>query len=176
MPNKCTVCGKVHPDDAKYLLDGCDKCGSKFFFYVREGALKKAEEDMKKLSKSDIKEIEEDIRFIIPKEVEKGETVILDLEAIHVIKPGKYEIDVTNLFTQKPVVIKVGPGKYEIDLSTLISKWREKLAAYRKEAEDEEGEPAEEEPEEEAKEGISEEDGEDEDREEEEKHLNSSDK
>lgn len=161
MPNKCTVCGKVHPDDAKYLLEGCDKCGSKFFFYVRQESLGKAEEDMSKLSRKDLKEIEEDIRDIIPKESDKGETVILDIEAINVIRPGKYEIDVTNLFAQKPLVIKVGSGKYEIDLSTLISKWREKLAEYRKEAA-EEGENKEERKETEEKR--------------EEKHLNGSNK
>ncbi len=130
MPNKCTMCGKVHPDDAKYLLDGCDKCGSKFFFYVREESLQKAEEGIAKLTKKDIEEIEDDIRHIIPKGVKKDETVILDIEAINIIKPGKYEIDVTNLFTQKPVIIRVGSGKYEIDLSTLLGKWKEMLASH----------------------------------------------
>ena len=48
------------------------------------------------------------------------ETVILDLEAIRVIKPGKYTIDVTKLFKQKPIVIRVGPGKYRLDLSILL--------------------------------------------------------
>ena len=126
MPNKCTVCGKVHPDDAKYLLSGCDKCGSKFFFYVREESLERAEADIKKLSRQEIKEIEKDIRFIIPEDVEKDETVILDVEAIRVIKPGIYKIDVTNLFNQKPIVIKMGPGKYELDLSVLLSRMRRK--------------------------------------------------
>ncbi len=130
MPNKCTMCGKVHPDDAKYLLDGCDKCGSKFFFYVREESLQKAEEGIAKLTKKDIEEIEDDIRHIIPKGVKKDETVILDIEAINIIKPGKYEIDVTNLFTQKPIIIRAGSGKYEIDLSTLLGKWKEMLASH----------------------------------------------
>ena len=144
MPNKCTVCGKVHPDDAKYLLDGCDKCGSKFFFYVREESLQKAEEGMKKISKKEMKEIEDNIRHIIPKEAEKDETVILDIEAINIIKPGKYEIDVTNLFTQKPVVIRVGSGKYEIDLSTMLGKWKEMLATHVRAAREAEAKEAEE--------------------------------
>ncbi|RLJ10084.1 MAG: hypothetical protein DRP15_01270 [Candidatus Aenigmatarchaeota archaeon] len=125
MPNKCTVCGKVHPDDAPYLMKGCDVCGNKFFFYVREDMLKQAEKDIKKLTKKEIKEIEHDIRQIIADKVEKSEaeeTVILDIEAIRVIKPGKYHIDVTSLFTQRPIVIRIGPGKYEIDLTTIMKK------------------------------------------------------
>lgn len=132
MPNKCTVCGKVHPDDAKYLLNGCDKCGSKFFFFVREDRLEEAEEDIRKLSRTEIKEIEKDIRDIIPDSGGEDETVILDVEAIRVIKPGKYQIDVTNLFHQKPIVIRVGEGKYELDLSTLMSRIKEHIAGEEK--------------------------------------------
>lgn len=126
MPSKCTRCGKLHPDDADYLLDGCDECGSTFFFYIRPEILEKMEKEVEKLTKKDIKEIERDIREIIPEKIESGETVVLDLEAIRVIKPGKYKIDVTNLFTQKPIVIRVGPGKYELDLSTLMTKLKKR--------------------------------------------------
>jgi len=126
MPSKCTRCGKLHPDDADYLLDGCDECGSTFFFYIRPEILEKMEKEVEKLTKKEISEIERDIREIIPENIESGETVILDLEAIRVIKPGKYKIDVTNLFTQKPIVIRVGPGKYELDLSTLMTKLKKR--------------------------------------------------
>lgn len=127
MPNKCTKCGKIHPDDAKYLLEGCDKCGSKFFFYVRQEVLKSVEKEIDKLSPIEIEEIERDIREIIePERLEKDETVVLDLEAIRVLKPGKYVIDVANLFTQKPIVIRASPGKYELDLSVLLDRFRKK--------------------------------------------------
>jgi predicted nucleic acid-binding Zn-ribbon protein len=121
------MCGKVHPDDAKYLLEGCDKCGNKFFFYVREEHLKQVEEDTKDLTRSEVQEIEADVRDIIPEEAQKDETVVLDLEAIRIIKPGKYRIDVTTLFRQRPVVIRVGSGRYEIDLSTIKKKWKGKI-------------------------------------------------
>jgi predicted nucleic acid-binding Zn-ribbon protein len=130
MPNKCTKCGKIHPDDANYLLeDGCDNCGSRFFFYVRDEALKQAEEDIKKLSRKEIEEIEQDIRDIVSEveePIDEDETVILDVEAIRIIKPGKYHIDVTKLFIQRPIVIRVGPGKYEIDLTTIMDRFRKK--------------------------------------------------
>ena len=134
MPNKCTHCGKIHPDEADYLLEGCDECGSKFFFYIKEDHLHESEEDLKKLSKTQLKEIEKDVREIIEKqeqesgesETHKTDTVVLDIEAINIKQPGKYEIDLVNLMNQRPLVIKLGPGKYKIDLSNLKFKWRNK--------------------------------------------------
>ncbi|MFH1445062.1 MAG: Zn-ribbon containing protein [Nanoarchaeota archaeon] len=122
MPNKCTRCGKIHSDNADYLVNGCDACGSKFFFFIREEMIEKYEKEVEKLTKEEVKEIEQDIREILPEKVDKEDTVILDLEAIRVVRPGKYRIDVTNLFTQKPIVIRIGPGKYELDLSTILKK------------------------------------------------------
>ncbi len=123
MPDKCTKCGKIHPDDAPYLINGCDKCGGKFFFYVRPELLEEAEQEVSSLSRKDMKEIEDDIRDIVSGDgLKKDETVVLDLEAIRVIRPGKYQIDVTNLFNQKPIIVRVGAGRYEIDLSTLMTK------------------------------------------------------
>ncbi len=127
MPNKCTMCGKVHPDDAPYLMEGCNQCGNKFFFYVREEHIAQMEKETKDLTRKEMQEIESDVREIIPEEAKKDETVVLDLEAIRIIKPGKYEIDVTTLFNQRPIIIKVGPGRYEIDLSTIMKKWKGKV-------------------------------------------------
>lgn len=127
MPNKCTHCGKIHPDEADYLLEGCDECGSKFFFFIKEDNLKKAEETVKKLTKTQLKEIESDVREIISnneKTSTKDDAVALDIEAINIKQPGKYEIDLVNLFNQSPLIIKLGAGKYKIDLSTLKFKWR----------------------------------------------------
>ena len=132
MPNKCTRCGKLHSDDAGYLLQGCDSCGSKFFFYVRKDRLEQMEKQIEHMTPEEITEIEKDVREIVADELQsEDETVILDLEAVRVLKPGKYMIDVTNLFTQKPVVIRVGPGKYELDLSTLMSKLRKRRKSRR---------------------------------------------
>lgn len=119
MPSKCTKCGKMHADDSNYLLNGCDECGSKFFFFIREEVAQKLDE-LPDLSKKELEEIERDVRDIIP-ESAKRETVALDLEAIRIIKPGKYKIDVSNLFKQNPIVIRVGAGKYELDF-TYLSK------------------------------------------------------
>ncbi|MCD6590736.1 MAG: hypothetical protein J7K72_02060 [Candidatus Aenigmarchaeota archaeon] len=131
MPNKCVKCGKIHPDDAPYLLvKGCDICGSRFFFHIKEEDIEKAEREIAKLTPQEIEEIEKDIRDIISEKgeatIEEDETVILDVEAIRIIKPGKYRIDITKLFQQRPIVIRVGEGKYEIDLGSLATKFRKK--------------------------------------------------
>jgi predicted nucleic acid-binding Zn-ribbon protein len=129
MPSRCTKCGKIHPDDAGYLLDrGCDGCGSRFFFFVKESSLDMAEREIIRLSQKEIGEIERDVRGIVAEceaeeNVESGEedeTVILDFEAVKVIKPGKYRIDLTNLFAHRPIVIQAGSGKYSIDLATIM--------------------------------------------------------
>lgn len=132
MANKCTHCGKIHSDDADYLLEGCDKCGSTFFFYIKEDNIEKAEETVKRLSKAQIKEIESDVREIISNDAKKsgkgdsskGDAVALDIEAINIKGPGKYEIDLVNLFNQRPLIIRLGSGRYKIDLSNLKFKWR----------------------------------------------------
>ena len=71
------------------------------------------------------KEIEEDIREIIGVEEggEEGEDieikpVVLDLESIHVPSPGKFEIDLVNLFRKKPLVYKLDDGRYVIDVAS----------------------------------------------------------
>ena len=118
MPNKCTACGTVHPDDAPYLLtEGCNKCGSRFFFFVKQEALQQIEKEVETISQEEMKEIEEDVREIVGTSEE--ETVILDLESVRVVQPGKYAIDVTNLFKQRPIVIRTAEGKYKLDLSSL---------------------------------------------------------
>ncbi len=149
MPNKCTKCGKLHDDYANYLLTtGCDACGGRFFFFVREGQIKEVEEEVSHITKTEMKAIEKDIRSILPikisakelkkkegKETKKGEekdkkpkeeTIVLDIEAIRVIKPGKYRINVETLLKQRPIVVKVGDGKYEIDFSVLVEKFKAK--------------------------------------------------
>lgn len=141
MPNKCTKCGKLHDDDADYLLTtGCDSCGGRFFFFVREEIVPEIEREVSRISRKEMEEIEHDIREMIPAKErpgrvrdrthhpvmpahgKKNETVILDIEAIKVIKPGKYRINVDTLFSQRPIIVRVGTGKYEIDLSVLPSK------------------------------------------------------
>ena len=57
------------------------------------------------------------IKKELNKRVEDDEKpVILDLESVRILKPGKFEIDVVSLMNRKPVVFKVSEGKYLIDI------------------------------------------------------------
>ncbi|RME54999.1 hypothetical protein D6777_01985 [Candidatus Woesearchaeota archaeon] len=122
MPHQCVKCGEVYPNGAEELLKGCSKCGGRFFFFVKEEALAKAKELMQNLSEKDKKQMEEDVLDIIGDRVE-DKPVILDFESIRVIKPGKYELDLVDLFKGKPLIYKLEEGKYVIDIvSTFESK------------------------------------------------------
>ncbi len=121
MPYKCVNCSAIITDGSKELLTGCS-CGGRFFFYIKEEKLKEIlahidEEPV--LSKSEKKQIEEDVREIAG--VTNEETpVFLDFESVKILKPGKYVIDLQKLFAEdKPKIYKLEDGKYIIDLVPL---------------------------------------------------------
>lgn len=120
MPHQCVRCNKVYDDGSKELLEGCS-CGGKFFFFIKQGGLKEAKKITSKLSNEDKQQMEKDVFNIVGIEDEKP--VVLDLESIKVLKPGKYELDLVDLFKGKPLVYKMEEGKYIIDVaSTFKSK------------------------------------------------------
>src|SRR3989344_8203555 len=74
------------------------------------------------LEKADKEQIEKDIREITHVEEEPEKPVILDLESVKVLRPGKFEIDLVNLFNVKrPLIYKLEEGKYIIDISSSIN-------------------------------------------------------
>ncbi|MDD5193816.1 MAG: Zn-ribbon containing protein [Candidatus Nanoarchaeia archaeon] len=119
-PHRCTNCKKVYPDAAPELLKGCE-CGSKFFFYIREEKFDELQDIIDELEEIDKIQIEKDIREVT--EQKPDEPVILDLESIKIIEPGKFEIDIMNLFSKKRVLVyELEEGKYIIDLATSLKK------------------------------------------------------
>ena len=112
MPHQCIRCGKEYPDGSGALLKGCE-CGARFFFFYKE----KLPENFIKLDKEERKEVFKDVQEMIGKEADER-PVILELENIRVVKPGKFEIDLLSLFRKKPVIYKYGEGKYVIDLAS----------------------------------------------------------
>ena len=120
MPYKCVHCSEIYEDGSSSILRGCNKCNSKFFFYIKEDQIKKIKESESEMNfgKEEKIQIEKDIRDIAGIENEEV-PVFLDFESIKVIRPGKYAVDLANLFsTDKPRVYKLEDGKYIIDLST----------------------------------------------------------
>jgi predicted nucleic acid-binding Zn-ribbon protein len=123
MPHRCVHCGQIYSDADKEIINGC-KCGNRFFFYMSEAQLNNAESNkLIELPQAEKEKVEKEIREIIG--VSEEQPVILDLETVKVIKPGKFEIDIVNLFNKdRPLIYKLEEGKYIIDLATSFEKWK----------------------------------------------------
>jgi hypothetical protein len=135
MPHQCTHCGEIYPDAAQELLAGC-KCGSKFFYYIKQERLdelnrinnQEIQDTIKELARADKVQIEKDIREIIGMDEEPDKPVILDLESVRVLSPGKFEIDIVNLFSKKrPIIYRLEEGKYIIDLTSTYKTSQEDI-------------------------------------------------
>jgi uncharacterized protein len=124
MPHQCVRCGIFFTDRAEEILKGCS-CGAKTFFYIRKSKLKKAEEATKELTVKQKEEIEKSIQEIAGVS-SSTDPVVLDFEAIRVLEPGKFEIDLVTLFNKEnPVVYKLGEGKYMIDIAESFKREKE---------------------------------------------------
>lgn len=124
MPHQCVRCGTFYSEGAEELLNGCS-CGKKVFFYIKKSALKKAKKMSEELTEDQKREIEESVQEIAGI-TDNSEPVVLDFEAINVLEPGKFEIDLVNLMNkERPVVYKLGEGKYMIDLAESFKREKE---------------------------------------------------
>jgi len=127
MPHQCVRCNTFYEDGAQELLKGCS-CSGKLFFFIKKEKL----EDMRKITEDsnltikDKEQIEQDIFDLVGSEIDKDQPVILDLEAIRVLRPGKYELDLVHLFKGEPLIFKVEEGKYMIDLVQSFEKFKKK--------------------------------------------------
>lgn len=115
----------MYPAGSKQLLEGCSNCGSHFFFYVRDEQIEKIKE-MKEnpieMPAEEKKQVEKEIRTMAGI-IDEETPVILDIESINVTSPGKFEIDLVNLFKKdRPLIYKIGEGKYIIDLTSTLTK------------------------------------------------------
>ncbi|MFA5175785.1 MAG: Zn-ribbon containing protein [Candidatus Nanoarchaeia archaeon] len=113
--HQCVRCGISYPDGSQELLKGCT-CGSKFFFYIRAKEIEEAKSIAIDLTKEERVEIEKDIQAFVKDKIEDDKPVVLDIEAIRVLRPGQYEIDLTKLLKKQPLVYKLEDGKYIINL------------------------------------------------------------
>lgn len=127
MPHQCVRCNKFYEDGAKEILSGCS-CGARLFFYIKKSALEEAKKELKQLALTDDqkKQMEDDILDLVGDPEDKNRPVILDIEAIRVLQPGKYELDLVSLFKKDPLIYKLSDGKYVIDIPTTMKKSKNK--------------------------------------------------
>ena len=119
MPHQCVHCSKIIPVGSEEILVGCNDCGGKFFFYIRDEQVPKIKEakeiPIPEFNTVDKKQVEEDVRSILKIE-DESKPVILDLESVRILQPGKFEIDIVSLMNRRPIVFKLQEGKYLIDI------------------------------------------------------------
>lgn len=128
MPHQCVRCNKFYEDGSNEIIEGC-QCGAKLFFFIRKEKLEKmraVQEQFVALPEEEKKQIEKDVFSVMGvEEEEQDEPVVLDIESIRVVKPGKFELDLVHLFDKKnPIIFKLGEGKYMIDLPETFRRRR----------------------------------------------------
>jgi len=117
MPHQCVRCSTLYPDGASQILTGCS-CGARLFFFIKKQQVDEGKELISSLTEEDKQHIAEDVAEILNiKQEDPDKPVVLDIEAIRVLKPGKYELDLVHLFKKEPLIIKLDEGKYYIDLA-----------------------------------------------------------
>ena len=121
MPHQCVRCGKFYDDGAEEILKGCP-CGGRLFFYINKKKLEESKNIVTDLTVQEKNEIEKDVFDLIGIERGVEKPVVLDLESIRILKPGKYELDIVNLFRKRPLIYKLEEGKYLIDLPESFKK------------------------------------------------------
>jgi len=122
MPHQCVRCDTIYDDGAQEILKGCSKCNGRLFFYIKKEKLEEQKEIAIQLTKKEKEQIEKDVFDLIGAEIDKEKPVVLDLESIRVLKPGKYELDLVHLFKKEPLIFKLGDGKYMIDLPSSLKR------------------------------------------------------
>lgn len=114
MPHKCVRCGKSYEDSSELTV--CE-CGTKLFFYIKDKDTAKARFASMRLNEEQKKKIEKDIYEIIGDELKEDSPVMLDIEAIHIKEPGKYELDLERISSGDALIYKFDEGKYIIDIA-----------------------------------------------------------
>lgn len=127
MPHQCVRCNTFYDDGNEAILKGCS-CGAKLFFFIKKERLEqiqKSEAAPPEVTIEERRQIEQDVLDVLGMQ-EPEEPVVLDLESVRVLKPGKYEIDLVHLFKGEPLIFKLADGKYIIDIAETFRRLRKK--------------------------------------------------
>lgn len=145
MPHKCNTCGTVYPDGCEDILKGCTDCGNKKFEYIPERSVttqkENTEPDLKPIvsenesqakARTDIVDKSElpdktstpehnspEEENLLNPEQPQIESILNDqFEGITVLEKGKYELNLSELFSGESKIIKIQEdGKYVVDVA-----------------------------------------------------------
>lgn len=124
MPHQCVRCGKFYEDSSDYILKGC-VCGSRLFFFVKKQSVEKIKAKSLAVSDEEKRQLEKDVFEMIGQSAEE-KPVVLDIESISAVVPGKYELDLLKLFKGAPIIFKIEDGKYIIDIAETFARMTKK--------------------------------------------------
>ncbi len=107
MPHRCMNCGRTYEEDSEELISGCE-CGSSLFIFEKES----------EIDDEEVEEVKEDIEQLKQKGFEDGENIKFkfDLDSIIVEEEGVYNINVSRLLEEVPLVIRKTEGVYHVHL------------------------------------------------------------
>lgn len=107
-------CGEIYSDDSDELLEGCE-CGSSLFMYENE---EQAKEEKQEEPEEEIEEVRDNIEEMVALGEEERENIKFqfDLDSIKVKEEGVYNINVSRLLEEIPLVIEKTEGVYKIHL------------------------------------------------------------
>lgn len=108
MPHRCMNCGDVYEDNSDELIEGCE-CGSSLFMYENEAS---------DVSEEERAEVKSDIEDMVHDGLAEKENIKLefDLDSIIVEEEGVYNINVSRLLDEIPLVIRKSEGVYHLHL------------------------------------------------------------
>ena len=116
MPHQCLGCDSIYENTSDVIFKGCPKCGKRLFLFIKKAPQQQDEVELTKQEKEIVlKEVES-----ISEIQQTDKPIILKLENIRILSPGRYEIDINQLMKKdKPLIYKVQDGTYIIDLNFL---------------------------------------------------------
>ena len=124
MPHQCVRCNTFYDDGNDAVLKGC-ACGGKLFFFIKKSHIDEARNLVVNLSEDEKVQMEHDVFDLVGARHEEEKPVVLEFESISVLQPGKYHLDLVNLFKKEPLIIKLGDGKYMLDLNETFRQGKE---------------------------------------------------
>lgn len=125
MPHQCVRCSVFYDDGAQEILKGCP-CGGRLFFFVKKEKLEAAKNLVpQNLDPVQKQQIEKDVLELVGGSVDDV-PVVLDFESVRVLEPGKYQLDLVQLFKGEPLVFRLEEGKYVIDIQESFQKLKKR--------------------------------------------------
>lgn len=118
MPHRCMNCGKVYEDESDRLIEGCS-CGCSLFMYEKDAEPEKSEEELQE----EKEKVETDIRDMVMDGEEERENIQIefDLDSIQVHGEGVYELNISRLLNEMPLIISKDEGIYHIHLPSAFT-------------------------------------------------------